>query len=250
MSQLKGRTVVITGASRGLGEAMAMGCAREGAALVLAARSADDLDRVAASCIAQGAPAAIVVPTDIGDEAQVENLVATATLELDRVDAFIANAAITAPNLAEEPMVTLDSYDFDVASQILRVNTLGTWLCMKHALPALATGGSFVVVGAGFAGFQRRGSGFLGVSKAANSALVRIASAEWADRGIRVNELTPGGMVDTHLFGPSGMPPLLKQRMPVLEPEVIVPAAVWLVGDASSGVTGTSVTAIEFNETH
>jgi NAD(P)-dependent dehydrogenase (short-subunit alcohol dehydrogenase family) len=85
------------------------------------------------------------------------------------------------------------------------------------------------------------------VTKSGVDALTEISAKEVASKGLRVNCLSPGGMVDTHLFGPNKMPEQLKQHG-VLEVDVIVPAAVWLASDASEGVTGAFISAKDFNE--
>ncbi|MEO7588621.1 MAG: SDR family oxidoreductase, partial [Arachnia sp.] len=78
---------------------------------------------------------------------------------------------------------------------------------------------------------------------------VRIAAAESAERGVRVNCLSPGGMVDTHLFGPNMMPDHIKAHAPWSETSVIVRAAVWLASNDSDGVTGKRLAGTEFNGT-
>jgi NAD(P)-dependent dehydrogenase (short-subunit alcohol dehydrogenase family) len=77
--------------------------------------------------------------------------------------------------------------------------------------------------------------------------MVMLTARESAANGIRVNCLSPGGMVDTQLFGPNKMPEWLKQQHPPLPADVIVPAAVWLASDDSAGVTGALISGKEFN---
>ncbi len=87
------------------------------------------------------------------------------------------------------------------------------------------------------------------VTKASVDLLVRMAAAESVERGVRVNCLSPGGMADTHLFGPNKMPDYIKAHAPWSEPDVIVPAAVWLASDDSAGVTGKLLAGTTFNKT-
>lgn len=248
MGQLDGTVAVITGASRGLGEAMARGFAAEGASLVLAARTAADLDRVARACVDAGATQPTVVSTDIGNEAQLRALVDQALATFGRLDVFVANAGVAVPNLTDERPKTLADYPYDVASELMRVNCMGMWLSMKMALPAMGEGGSFIAVGSELGRMASAGSGMYAVSKASVDVLVKIAAAEAEPHGIRVNELSPGGMVDTYLFGPNKMPDYIKKHAPYSEPDVIVPAATWLASDESIGVTGAFVVANEFNK--
>lgn len=244
--KLDGKVAVITGASRGLGEAMAVGFARQGAAVVLAARTSRDLDRVAAACQDAGAPAVRTRRTDVKVSRQVRDLVGVVD-SLGGVDVFVANAAASVPNLTDKRPTTLDTYEYALAEELMRVNCLGVWLSMKMALPVMTTGGSFIAIGPGFTAPPGAGGGLFAVSKASVGVLVRIAAAEVAPRGIRVNELAPGQMVDTNLFGPHKMPEQLKHRVPWATPQIIVPAAVWLASDDSVGVTGASLAATDFN---
>ena len=247
MGVLDGKICVVTGASRGLGEAMAVGFAEEGAAVVLAARSVDDLERVQQRCKEAGAGSAAVVPTDVTEPDQVQGLVERTVTDHGRIDCFVANAGTSYGMLTDKRYQELFTYDFEVVEQIFRVNAIGIWLCMKEALPVMKDGSSFVVVGSETGRMASAGSGIYAVSKVTNDTLTLIAAKEMAERGVRVNRLTPGGMVDTQLFGPNGMSEQLKQHVPWAETDVIVPAAVWLASDDSAGFTGQFVVAKEFN---
>lgn len=249
MGRLAGRTAVITGASRGLGEAMATGFAQEGAAVVLAARSVVDLDRVAALCRDAGAARVEVIPTDVADEDQMTALVDGTLDRLGRLDVFVANAGIAVPGITDKRMTTLETYELDVVERLLAVNTVGMWLSMKAALPVMSTGGSFIAIGSELGRMAGAGAGVYAVTKASVDLMVRIAAAEAAERGVRVNCLSPGGMADTHLFGPDKMPDFIKAHVPWSEPDVIVPAAVWLASDDSAGVTGKRLAGTVFNKT-
>ncbi|MDO5736212.1 MAG: SDR family oxidoreductase [Propionibacteriaceae bacterium] len=249
MGKLTGKVAVVTGASRGLGEAMVTGFAREGATVVLAARTILDLEQVAQRCREAGAAAVEVIPTDVTEEDQVTSLVKATVERFGRLDVFVANAGIAVPSITDQRMTTLDTYDLDVVQQLLAVNTVGMWLCMKAALPAMQSGGSFIAIGSELGRMSGAGVGLYAVTKASVDLLVRIAAAENAERGIRVNCLSPGGMVDTHLFGPNMMPDYLKAHVPWSETQVIVPAAIWLASDDSDGVHGKRLAGTEFNKT-
>lgn len=249
MAALQDKRIVVTGASRGLGEAMAVGYAREGARLVLAARSRDDLERVRALCADAGAEVHVCV-TDVAEEDQVQSLVRAAVAELGGIDVFVANAGTSYPGLTDKRYTTLDTYDADIVERVMRVNAIGMWSCMKAAIPVLDEGASFIAIGSETGRIARAGSGIYAVSKACVDVLVTIAAGEAAERGVRVNCLTPGGMVDTHLFGPDKMPEHLKQLpMGYSEPGVIVPAAVWLASDESRAVNGAQLSGRHFNAT-
>jgi NAD(P)-dependent dehydrogenase (short-subunit alcohol dehydrogenase family) len=247
MGTLDGKNIVITGASRGLGEAMALGFAREGASLTLAARTAADLDQVAKACEEAGAARLLVLPTDITDEEQVQQLVGKTVAEFGSLDVFVANAGISYGELTDKHYRDITTYDRDVVDGVFRVNVTGTWLCLKAALPVMGEGGSVIVVGSETGRALYPGAGMYAITKSALDALSTLASREQAGRGIRVNVLSPGGMVDTRLFGPTGMPDFLKQMHPPLPADVIVPAALWLASDDSAGTSGALISGKEFN---
>lgn len=248
MHELSGKVVVVTGASRGIGEAMAVGLARAGASVALLARTEADLERVAALCREAGAGQVLSVVTDVTTETEMEAAFELVVAELGGLDVVIANAGVAASSLGVSARMTkLEWYSADVALRILEVNTLGVWLTMKAAFPRMSRGGSFIAISSELGLRPGSGGGILAVSKAGVNALVSIAAEEQAEHGIRVNILSPGGMVDTQLFGPAGIPAGMKARLPVAEPEVVVPAALWLAGDNSTDVTGSFLSAPHFN---
>lgn len=243
MGALDGKVCVVTGASRGIGEAIAIGYANEGAHVVLAARSQDDLQRVAGLC----GDGAMVIPTDVGDQAQVDALVDKTVAEFGALDVFVANAGTSYGMLTDKTYKELHTYDLEIVEQIFRVNAIGAWLCLRAAIPAMKPGGSFIFVGSSTARAGRPTSGIYPVSKGAIDTMTKIAGGELVEAGIRVNNLMPGGMVDTTLFGPNKMPEHLK-RFGALEPSAIVPAAVWLASDDSEGITAQEIVSRAFDE--
>lgn len=248
MGSLDGKVAVITGASRGLGEAMARGLARQGASLVLGARDRADLAQVAQACTSAGAEAVEVVPTDVTVESDVQSLAQAAVDGFGKLDVFIANAGTSYPSLTDKRYTDLTSYDLDVVQQMFQVNAIGVWLCMKAAFPRMTEGGSFIAIGSETGRRAGAGSGVYAVTKACVDVLTTIGAAEMAEAKVRVNCLTPGGMVDTNLFGPNKMPEFLK-NLPVStsDTDIIVPAAVWLASDDSKDVTGISLVGKDFN---
>ncbi|MGC5030245.1 SDR family oxidoreductase [Micromonospora sp. DT229] len=135
---LRDSTVVITGASSGIGTATAYALARSGCRVVLAARTEPALQTVAQGCAELGAQA-LVVPTDITDPAAVERLAASAVARFGRIDAWVNNAAVGVVGLFDEIPVT----EF---RRVLEVDLLGTAYGMRAALPHLAAAGGGVVV--------------------------------------------------------------------------------------------------------
>lgn len=242
MGTLDNKIAVVTGASRGLGEELAVAFAGEGAHVVLAARTVDDLERVASRC-----GTATVRPTDITAEDDVRRLVSDTVAEQGRIDVFVANAGASYLNMTEKRYTALHTYDLEIVEELFRLNSVGTWLCLRHALPAMQDGSSFIAIGSSTGRAASAGSGIYAVSKATIDVMVRIASKEMSEAGVRVNCLGPGGMVDTHLFGPNKMNEHMKQ-LPFIRPiDVMNDAAVWLASDDSGAVTGQIFEATDFN---
>lgn len=131
-------TVVVTGASSGIGAATAYALARRGADVVLAARSAPALREVAACCWRLGGRA-LVVPTDVTDPVRVHRLAALAVQEFGRIDAWVNNAAVSAVGLFDE--IPADEF-----RRVVEVNLLGVVYGTRAALPYLLAGGGGVVV--------------------------------------------------------------------------------------------------------
>ncbi|SCL39678.1 Short-chain dehydrogenase [Micromonospora rhizosphaerae] len=131
-------TVVITGASSGIGTATAYALARQGADVVLAARSQDALQRVAERCRELGGRA-LVVPTDVTDPEAVVRLAARAAAQFGRIDAWVNNAAVSAVGLFDE--IPVEEF-----RRVVEVNLLGTVYGTKAALPWLGAAGGGVLV--------------------------------------------------------------------------------------------------------
>ena len=131
---LEGKITIITGASRGIGAAAARVFAAAGATVVLAARSEDDLQAVAAQIRAAGGEA-LPIPTDVADPDAAERLVRQTVEAFGRLDAAFNNAG---DGHMPTPLADLALADFDTA---LRVNARGIFLMMKHQIPAMLAGG-------------------------------------------------------------------------------------------------------------
>jgi NAD(P)-dependent dehydrogenase (short-subunit alcohol dehydrogenase family) len=192
-SQLAGKVAIITGAGRGIGEAIALAFARQGAKLVLAARTTCELEKVAGDVERLGSKA-IVAAGDVSKQKDVDQIV-TATLdEYGRVDVLVNAAAILGP------IGRLWEVDANRWIDTVRVNLLGTYLCCRAVIPHLIGRGGGKIInfsGGGATSPSPRLSAY-GVSKAAIVRLTETLAAELKEFNIQVNAIAPG-MVDTHI---------------------------------------------------
>lgn len=211
------QVVIITGASAGIGHELALQLADQGAWLALAARDRERLEEVARGCVARGGRA-LVVPTDVGEEAQCRALVARAVAEYGRLDVLINNAGLSMWAQFEE---LTDLAPFE---QMMRVNYFGSVYCTHAALPHLRrTRGRLVAVSSltGKTGVPTR-SGYA-ATKHAMAGFFDSIRIELADSGVSVTVVYPGFVateIRERAFGADGRP-LGKGNSPVQEQAVM-----------------------------
>ena len=241
MRRLEGKVALITGASRGLGRALALAYAAEGADLIINARaqSAGDLDSVRRSAERAGARV-LAVTADVSDRADVERLAATALARFGRVDVLVNNASALGPT----PMPYLSDYPPDAWEDVLRTNVTGPFLLTRALAGQMIARGGGVIVNvssdAGVVGYPTWGA--YGVSKAALDHLTRTWAAELEGTGVRIVSVDPGSM-DTamHRAAEPDEDPAQWAR-----PEDVVDAFVWLASDAAAVVSGQRLEAQAF----
>jgi NAD(P)-dependent dehydrogenase (short-subunit alcohol dehydrogenase family) len=197
MGTLSGTTVMITGASRGLGRALAHAVAREGGSLALCARGGEALESVAAACRVAGV-AVIAEGADVSDAAEIERFVATALGRFGGVDILVNNAA----ELGPLPLAQLTDAPSSALEHVLRANVLGPLRLTQAVIGGMLLRNRGLVVNmstdAALIGFA--GLGLYSASKAALDALTRSWSAELQDTGVRVISVDPGDMyTDMHM---------------------------------------------------
>jgi NAD(P)-dependent dehydrogenase (short-subunit alcohol dehydrogenase family) len=238
---LEGKVALVAGASRGIGAATAGAFARAGAAVVLAARDKDALERVAEG-IRAGGGQALAVRADVGDPASVEQLVRQAEETFGRLDAAFNNAT-DGPMPA--PLADLDVDGFDRA---IRTNVRGTFLGMKFQIPAMlrAGGGAIVNMSSGAGGLQGVANlAAYAAAKAGIVAMTKVAALDYADQGIRVNVVAPGPILTWHLEAAgeeaqrqAGQSTPMRR---VGQPDEVAAAVVWLCSEESSFITGVTL---------
>ncbi|GAA1022876.1 short-chain dehydrogenase [Acrocarpospora pleiomorpha] len=240
---LTGKVVFITGASRGIGAAAARLFAREGAAVVLAARSTDALDRIVSEIRADGG-VADAVALDLADRASIRAAVGRVEELHGRLDgAFNNGAAIQQPG----PLDTTTDEDID---EQFTVNFRAHWTAMTAEAALMRRSGGGAIVNTSSIGSRRANPPLPAYSamKRALNSITETAAVSWARDGIRVNGLTPGGtateMIDAWEAATPGIVERLKASIPLgrmAEPHEVAEAAAWLLSDRSSMVTGAIV---------
>ncbi|MDG2516965.1 SDR family NAD(P)-dependent oxidoreductase [Lysobacter soli] len=190
---LNDRVIVVTGASRGIGRAIALRCAGQGAQLVLIARDADALDEVARECRAAGAPDPHLASLDLSRDDEIPALFQDVFARYRRLDGLVNNAGI----LHEGVLGMIRPEDID---RVLAVNVKAPLMLMQYAARLMTRNkrGSIVNL-VSIMGVQgAAGLTLYSASKAAMIGATLSASKELAPRGIRVNAVSPG-FIDTDM---------------------------------------------------
>jgi NAD(P)-dependent dehydrogenase (short-subunit alcohol dehydrogenase family) len=252
MTTLHGKTLFITGASRGIGLAIALRAARDGAQIVVAAKTAESNPKLpgtihsAAAEIEAAGGQALAIQCDIRDEASVQAAVAAATARFGGIDILVNNAA-TSPHFG--PILEAEESQWD---KTLEVNVKGYVHTVRACVPRMRErGGGRIVNIASVAGmFPHRGLGVYCVSKAAVLMLTRALGMELAKENIRVNAIAPG-IIRTKFSEVLWSSPDALSTIPqgrIGEPEDIVGAVLYFAGQASGFTTG-SVLVIDGGQT-
>ena len=243
MFDLNGRVALVTGASRGIGEAVARGLAQAGARVAIAARHAEPLEQTAAALRAAGYDVR-AYPAHAGREAEVEALVAAVERDFGGLDVAVANAAA---NPYFGPVLSSEGSHWD---KTFEVNVKGAFFLARAAAPRFRArgGGSFIAMASIAATHPLEGLGIYSASKAALVMLVKVLALELAPDKIRVNAIAPG-VVDTR-FATALLADDEMRRAQIADvplgrlgaPADIAGTAVYLASDASLFVTGRTLT--------
>jgi 7-alpha-hydroxysteroid dehydrogenase len=234
--RLTDRVVIITGGGRGIGAAIAVAFAEAGADVVIAARTVDQLETVAAAVRSVGRQA-LAIPADVSDLDTLPGLVAATVEKFGRIDVVINNAGGTAPR------AYLDT-SAGALERSFHFNVTTAFVLSKAATPYLldAEGGSIVNIGSAMGRLTDRGFVAYGTAKAALAHMTRLLASDLAPR-VRVNAIAVGSVATSALEGVLDAD--LRSRMEAATPlrrlgaaEDIAAAALWLASPAGSFVTG------------
>lgn len=184
MTELSGKTVMITGASRGIGEAAARAFAAQGAQVVLLARSRGAIDALAAEI----GEAALAVPCDVARYSDLTAAVAAAEARFGAVDVLINNAGMI------EPISRMEASDPEDWDHVIDINLKGVYYGMRAVMPGMIArgGGTVITISSGAAHNALEGWSHYCTSKAGAAMLTMCLHKEAADQGIRAMGLSPG----------------------------------------------------------
>lgn len=238
---LRGRSAVVTGGSKGLGLSMAAGLASAGADLMLVSRHAEEAAEAAAGLAREFGVRAVGHAADVRDEKQVEGLVQAAVAAFGGVDVLVNSAGIN----IRGPVADLKLEEFE---RVLGINVTGTWLCCRAVLPVMRARkwGRIINISSALGMVGLSGRTPYTASKGAVLQLTRTLALECASDGINVNAICPGpfltdmnrSIADTEdgarLVGLTAL-----KRWARLEE--IQGAAIYLASEAASYVTGSTL---------
>lgn len=231
------KVVMITGASKGLGKALALAFADEGASLVINARSEESIRPVAEEAESRGAEV-LAVAADVSKGADVERMVSDAVERFGRIDVLINNAGVLGPR------TKLEEHTEEEWRQVIDANLTGPFLVTKAVIPHMPEGGSIINVVSGASAGPRADWGAYAISKFGVEGLTGNLALELKDRGIRVNSVDPGGMrTEMRAAAYPEEDPTTR-----ITPEENTAVFLYLVSDESRDVTGERFKAQEFGK--
>lgn len=238
---LRGKVALVTGASRGLGRAMAQGLAEAGADLVITSRHLSEVEHTASE-LASGGRKVLPLQADVTRAAEVEKAVTRAVAALGGIDILVNNAGIN----IRKPALDLTESDWD---QTLDINLKGCFLVAqavgRHMLARQR--GSVVNIASMLASVVHADRAAYASSKGGLVQLTKVLAVEWAPSNVRVNAICPGPFL-TDLNKPILNDPekvkYFMDRLPMKrfgKPEELVGSVIFLASEASSFITGTTI---------
>lgn len=240
MATLPGQHALVVGASSGIGRAVALRLAAEGAAVVVAARRREAGETVVSEITASGGTA-LFIEVDVTQTSSVEELLRSAVERFGPLQVAVNNAGIEGT-----PFVPTADYDETVFDAVIDTNLKGVWRCMKFQLPAMLDGGVIINMSsiAGLGANEMMGCAYT-ASKHAIVGMTKTAAREYAGRGIRVNAICPG-VIETDIARRSFLSDeRTAGKVLKMHPlgrlgtaEEVADAVLWMASDQSAFMTG------------
>ena len=236
MHALQNKVALVTGASRGIGKAIAATFAREGATVVICARKQEALEQVAAEIKGNVLPLAC----HVGQPEDIRRLVKTAHQEFGRIDILVNNAAT---NIAQEPVLQVDENKFD---KMVGINLKGAFLMTQAIAPGMCERGWGSIINmASISGLRPQYQGMLySMTKAALIMMTKSYAQELGPKGVRVNAIAPGliqTVLSEYYWKDDAKLADILEGQPIRHlgrPEEIAEMALLLAGDGASFITG------------
>lgn len=246
--QLDGKIALITGAGRGIGEALALGFAKEGAHVIVVSRTPAEIEATAREARAAGGRA-LAIRADVSNADDVQRMADQVSQRFGRLDVLINNAALRMNQLGKKdsytiPFANLTIADWDAA---INVNLRGPFLCIKACLPLMREGGSGSIINISAGGGKRGMAGRVPycASKFGLEALTQCLALEFQADDIAVNSLSPGKhsvLTDQEKINQlEGNAELIFMR-----PQIMVPPALFLALQNGRGTTGKHIEALQW----
>src|ERR1022692_3288864 len=239
MDILKDKVAIVTGASRGIGRAIAEVFAREGAHVVICGRKQDTLDQVAREI----GPAVKPVVCHVGRIDQIESMIGTTAREFGRIDILVNNAGT---NLAHGPCLEMDEAQFD---KMVEINVKSAFRLVKLVAPGMCDRGSGSIINiASMSGLRPQVHSLLySMTKAALIMMTQSYALELGPRGVRVNAIAPGliqTVLSEYYWKDDARREKIMQSQPIKhlgEPQEVAEVALMLASDRASYLTGQTI---------
>ena len=238
---LAGKVAIVTGGSKGLGKAMALGLADAGADVVVVSRTLKDLEVVAKEIEGKGRKS-LPVPADVSKNTDIERMVKATIEKFGKIDILVNNTGIS----GDKSVLKMEEEYWD---HVMAVNMKGPFLCSKAAGAEMVKRKSGKIINISSVTFSLAIANMTSycASKAGVIQFTRALALEWAKHNIQVNAICPGYFrtpMNEEFFATEAGKKIIEQTLPLKrlgEPEEIVGAVIFLASDASNFITGATL---------
>jgi 3-oxoacyl-[acyl-carrier protein] reductase len=251
LQRLKGKAAIVTGASKGIGRAIALAYAEEGANLIVTSRTPVDLEILVNEIRTDFGVKAFSVAGNVAREEDVRRTVSSALNELGRIDILVNNAGVAGP---VKKLEEISASEWD---EVMEVNVKGYFLFAREVLPSMLgqQSGNIINISSGAGEKQQRSRPVrsipYSVSKFAVEGFNHALAAYLVGRGINVNAIKPGPIKTAlHSTTPPEILREMERKIGFQKPEVVNPLAIYLADLKPGELTGASIGVMEWNKDH